>query len=168
MQQSYSKVTGFEVQTSLSKLVEDAIQINSAGLERHEVQLIREFEELGDVEIDKQKILQILVNLISNAKYAVSGNDKEEKLLTIRIYKHGEDHLRIEVADKGVGILKDNLTKIFNHGFTTKKHGHGFGLHSGALAAKEMGGSLAVHSDGVGQGATFTLELSFKPVEVRE
>ena len=168
MQQSYSKVTGFEVQTSLSKLVEDAIQINSAGLERHEVQLIREFEELGDVEIDKQKILQILVNLISNAKYAVSGNDKEEKLLTIRIYKHGEDHLRIEVADKGVGILKDNLTKIFNHGFTTKKHGHGFGLHSGALAAKEMGGSLAVHSDGVGQGATFTLELPFKPVEVRE
>jgi signal transduction histidine kinase len=168
MQQSYSKITGFEVQTSLSKLVEDAIQINSAGLERHEVQLIREFEELGDVEIDKQKILQILVNLISNAKYAVSGNDKEEKLLTIRIYKHGEDHLRIEVADKGVGILKDNLTKIFNHGFTTKKHGHGFGLHSGALAAKEMGGSLAVHSDGVGQGATFTLELPFKPVEVRE
>ena len=66
---------------------------------------------------------------------------------------------RSRSIDNGVGISQDNLTRIFNHGFTTKKDGHGFGLHSGALAAKEMGGSLNVHSDGSGQGATFTLEL---------
>ncbi len=166
MQQSYAKVSGVEVQTSLSKLAEDAIQINSAGLERHGTRLIREFEELGDVEIDKQKLLQILVNLISNAKYALSGSNKEEKLVIIRIYKHSEARFRIEVADNGVGVSKDNLAKIFSHGFTTKKDGHGFGLHSSALASKEMGGSLTVHSDGVGQGATFTLELPFKPTEV--
>ncbi|MFH1883837.1 MAG: ATP-binding protein [Planctomycetota bacterium] len=166
MQQSYAKVSGVEVQTSLSKLAEDAIQINSAGLERHGTRLIREFEELGDVEIDKQRTLQILVNLINNAKYALSDSSKEEKLLTIRIYKHCEDRFRIEVADNGVGISEDNLTKIFRHGFTTKEHGHGFGLHSSALAAKEMGGSLTVYSDGVGQGATFTLELPFKPIKV--
>jgi signal transduction histidine kinase len=70
------------------------------------------------------------------------------------------------VADNGVGISEDNLTKIFSHGFTTKEHGHGFGLHSSALAAKEIGGSLSVYSDGVGQGATFTLELPFKPIKV--
>jgi signal transduction histidine kinase len=63
------------------------------------------------------------------------------------------------VADNGIGIPAENLTRIFNHGFTTRKNGHGFGLHSGALAAKEMGGALAVHSDGPGCGATFTLEL---------
>jgi len=167
-QQSYAKVSGIEVRASLAKLVEDAIQINSAGLQRHGTQLIRELDELPDVEIDKQKVLQILVNLISNAKYALSGNGKEEKLLTIRLYKNGEDCFRIEVADNGIGISKDNLTKIFSHGFTTKQHGHGFGLHSGAIAAKEMGGSLTVHSNGVGQGATFTLELPFKPVEVMQ
>ncbi len=166
MQQSYAKVSGVEVQMSLSSLAEDAIQINSAGLERHGTRLIREFEELGEVEIDKQKMLQILVNLISNAKYALSGCDKEEKLLTIRIYKHGEERFRIEVADNGVGISGDNLTRIFSHGFTTMEHGHGFGLHSCALTSKEMGGSLTVHSDGVGKGATFTLELPFKPVGV--
>jgi len=166
MQQSYAKVSGVEVPTSLSKLAEDAIQINSAGLERHGTRLIREFEDLGDVEIDKQKVLQILVNLVSNAKYALSGCDKEEKLLTIRIYKHSEERFRIEVADNGVGISEDNLAKIFSHGFTTKKNGHGFGLHSSALAAEEIGGSLTVHSDGMEQGATFTLELPFKPVEV--
>jgi signal transduction histidine kinase len=165
-QQSYAKVSGVEVQTSLSKLLEDAIQINSAGFERHGTQLIREFEEFGDVEIDKQKFLQILVNLVSNAKYALSDSKREEKLLTIRIYKHGEDRFRIEVTDNGVGISEDNLAKIFSYGFTTKEHGHGVGLHSSALASKEMGGSLSVYSDGVGQGATFTLELPIKPVEV--
>ena len=166
MQQSYAKVSGVEVQTSISKLAEDAIQINSAGLGRHGARLIREFEELGDVEIDKQKVLQILVNLISNAKYALSGSKREEKLLTIRIYKHSEERFRIEVADNGVGISEDNLAKIFSYGFTTKKDGHGVGLHSSALAVKEMGGTLTVHSDGLGQGATFTLELPFKSVEV--
>jgi len=166
MQQEYAKVSGVEVQTSLSGLAEDAIQINSAGLERHGTRLIREFEELPDVEIDKQRVLQILVNLINNAKYALSDSSKEEKLLTIRVYKHGEARFRIEVADNGVGIPKDNLTKIFSYGFTTKERGHGFGLHSCALASSEMGGSLTVRSEGVGQGATFTLELPFKPVEV--
>jgi signal transduction histidine kinase len=69
------------------------------------------------------------------------------------------------MSDNGVGIAPVNLRKIFNHGFTTrKKDGHGFGLHSGALAAKEMGGSLIARSDGPGQGATFTLEIPIKPV----
>jgi signal transduction histidine kinase len=63
------------------------------------------------------------------------------------------------VSDNGVGIASENLTRIFNHGFTTRKDGHGFGLHSGALAAREMGGALWAQSDGPGKGATFTLEL---------
>ena len=65
----------------------------------------------------------------------------------------------MEVTDNGEGIPKENLTRIFQHGFTTKKTGHGFGLHSGSNAAREMGGSLNVRSDGTGTGATFILEL---------
>jgi signal transduction histidine kinase len=80
------------------------------------------------------------------------------------MYRHDEDSLRIEVIDNGIGIAQENLTKIFRHGFTTKKNGHGFGLHSGALAAKEMGGSLRVESEGPGHGAKFTLELPYRPV----
>jgi signal transduction histidine kinase len=67
--------------------------------------------------------------------------------------------VRISVTDNGVGIRPEHLTHIFEHGFTTRKDGHGFGLHSGAIAAKEMGGSLAVYSAGPDQGATFTLSL---------
>jgi len=165
-QQSYAKVSGIEVSTSLVELVENAIQINGAALHRHGIQLACDFAEVGPISIDKQKVLQILVNLISNAKYAMSRVEKGKKLLAIRIYKHGADKVRIEVADNGVGISEEDLTKIFIHGFTTKKDGHGFGLHSGALTAGELGGSLTASSDGEGRGATFTLELPFKPAKV--
>jgi signal transduction histidine kinase len=86
-----------------------------------------------------------------------------EKRLEIHVSRAAEGSVAITVRDNGVGIAPENLTRIFGHGFTTKKDGHGFGLHSGALAAKQMNGSLSVHSHGPGQGATFTLELPVAP-----
>ena len=65
----------------------------------------------------------------------------------------------IGVRDNGVGIPAENLQRIFSFGFTTKRDGHGFGLHSSAVAAQEMDGSLLAHSDGRGNGAEFVLEL---------
>jgi signal transduction histidine kinase len=102
--------------------------------------------------------LQILVNLIRNAKHACDESGRKDKQMTMRV-ANGEGRIKISVADNGIGIPPENLTRIFSHGFTTRKDGHGFGLHSGALAAKEMGGALTVRSDGPGKGATFTLEL---------
>ncbi len=166
MQQSYAKVSGIEVPAFLGEVVENAIEINHAALDRHKVELKNEFEDIPEVYIDKQRVLQILVNLISNAKYALSKSEKEEKLMTIRFCKHREDWIHIEVIDNGMGISKEKLTKIFRHGFTTRREGHGFGLHSAALAAQEIGGTLFVDSAGPGQGATFTLEIPFKPVEI--
>jgi C4-dicarboxylate-specific signal transduction histidine kinase len=109
--------------------------------------------------VDKHKVLQILINLVHNAKYALDESRDRDKRLTVGISINGGNLIKVTVADNGVGILPENLTRIFSHGFTTRKRGHGFGLHSGANAAKEMGGQLSVHSDGVGKGATFTLEL---------
>jgi len=121
--------------------------------------VVREYAEVPPVSIDKHKALQILVNLIRNAKYALDHGTIDEKQLTIRVEPSGPDKVLIVIKDNGVGIPQENLVKIFQHGFTTKRDGHGFGLHSGALAAKEMGGNLTVHSDGIGKGAQFTLEL---------
>jgi signal transduction histidine kinase len=163
-QQSYAKAYGVEVPVSLTELVEDAIQINSAGFERHGIEVIRDYEDLPEIITDKQKVLQILVNLISNAKYALIDGGKEEKSLTISIHKRDEDHALVEVADNGVGISKSDMTRIFSHGYSTRRHGHGFGLHSSALAAKGIGGTLTVHSDGTGLGATFTLGLPLKHI----
>jgi signal transduction histidine kinase len=167
-QQSYARVSGMEVSTSLVEVVENAVQINGAAIDRHGIQLVRDFAGVAPIIIDKQKVLQILVNLVSNAKYAMSKVEKAKRSLSIRIYKHGADRVRIEVADCGVGISEDNMKKIFTHGFTTRKEGHGFGLHSGALTAEQLKGSLTAHSDGEGKGATFTLELPFEPAKVTQ
>jgi signal transduction histidine kinase len=112
--------------------------------------------------MDKHKVLQILINLLSNAKKAViasSRSDKRIELSTRKIDSGGKGVIRFEVRDNGVGIRPDHLAKIFAHGFTTRVEGHGFGLHSAANAAGEMGGKLTVASDGLDRGATFTLEL---------
>jgi signal transduction histidine kinase len=103
-------------------------------------------------------VLQILVNLIRNAKYACDDSGRSDKQMTVRIAQAG-DRIQIAIIDNGVGIPTVNLTRIFAHGFTTRQNGHGFGLHSGALAARELAGSLTVASDGPGLGATFTLEF---------
>jgi len=161
-QQTYAKAGGVRIFTDISEIIKDAIQVNKAGLDRHGVKFNLELTELPRICIDKQRVLQILVNLISNGKYALARSKNQEKLLTVRCRKHGEDRLQIEVVDNGVGIPQENLSKIFRHGFTTKKDGHGFGLHSSALAAKEIHGSLTVQSDGFEQGATFILELPFE------
>jgi C4-dicarboxylate-specific signal transduction histidine kinase len=130
---------------------------------RHHITVIRDFGELPPVMMEKHKVLQILVNLIRNAKHALTDGGSEDKRLTLRIAMQGAGCFVISVNDNGIGIAPENMARIFAHGFTTKKEGHGFGLHSGALAAQEMGGSLTVHSDGLGHGATFTLELPITP-----
>ena len=119
------------------------------------------FEKAPVIIVEKHKVLQILVNLVRNARQACEEANRPEKQLTFRV-TNGDDRVRITVRDNGVGIVPEHLTRIFAHGFTTKKEGHGFGLHSGALAAKELGGSLHAYSDGLGQGATFTLELPLR------
>jgi signal transduction histidine kinase len=113
--------------------------------------------------VDRNKLLQIILNLISNAKYAVNDNPAGERRLVVRLERPADDRFRVQVSDNGMGIAPELLTKIFQHGFTTRKEGHGFGLHSCALAARALGGSLVAQSDGPGKGATFTLELPYRP-----
>jgi PAS domain S-box-containing protein len=164
MQQSYAKVAGVIETINPTQLVDDAIHINGAALTRHDVQLRCEFDSVPMIQTEKHRVLQILVNLIRNAKYALDDSKRPDKVLTIKLGKNGGDHVKIDVIDNGVGIPPENLTRIFGHGFTTRSNGHGFGLHSSAIAIKELGGSLTAHSDGVGKGATFTLLLPEKPV----
>jgi signal transduction histidine kinase len=164
MQQSYAGRGGVVETLDIRVLVEDSLRMNEGAFSRHGVMLIRDFENIPSIQVDKHKVLQILVNVIRNAKYACDEANGGEKRVTVRV-RATNDSALISVIDTGVGIPKENLNRIFNHGFTTRRDGHGFGLHSSALAAKALGGSLLAESAGPGQGATFTLTLPFASPE---
>jgi two-component system, NtrC family, sensor kinase len=159
VQQTHARPPRLDEIVSLEELVEDALRINAAALARHEVKLERQMSALPPVRTDKHKVVMILVNLISNAKYAMDGIPAEQRRLAVRLEQPGPDSIRITIRDNGAGIPQEMLTRIFQYGFTTRKEGHGFGLHSSALAAQQLGGTLTAQSEGPGQGATFTLEL---------
>jgi two-component system, NtrC family, sensor kinase len=161
LQQRYARTSHhLNEQVDLRSLVEDALRINQAALGRHHVKVERVIADIPEVLTEKHKVLLILVNLISNAKYALDAIPEEERRLIVRIEQEAPGgQVHIEVKDNGVGIAPELLTRIFQHGFTTRPEGHGFGLHSSALAAQELGGTLRVHSHGPGHGASFILVL---------
>ena len=141
MQQNYANVSGVVETVKVTDLVEDALRMNAGALARHEIALVREFSEAPMITVDKHKVLQVLVNVIRNAKYACDESGRKDKQIRLKVSRR-DQWVCIAVTDNGVGIPPENLTRIFNHGFTTRKDGHGFGLHSGALAAAELGGTL--------------------------
>ncbi|RBH60009.1 MULTISPECIES: ATP-binding protein [Pseudomonas] len=158
-QQSHAGNVNVVEAVPVQELIDDALRMNAGSLARHEVTVVKDVADLPLLSLDRHRILQILVNLIRNAKQALDGVVDRSPSITLRAALADGPVLRITVADNGDGITPENLASIFSHGFTTRKNGHGFGLHSCALAAQEMGGSLTVHSDGAGQGATFTLDI---------
>jgi signal transduction histidine kinase len=159
-QQSYAGTKGVFEHARLDQEVEAAMRICRQNLAFNaELEVEREFEELPAVRVDKHKLMEILVNLIQNAGQALAERGGPDQRLTLRIARAGDDKARIEVRDNGVGIAREDLTRVFHHGFTTKKDGHGFGLHVSANAATEMGAKLSAASAGRGAGAAFFLDI---------
>ena len=152
----------------LKDLVETALKINAPGFDKSHISITRDYVDLPQVITDKRQILQIVVNLIRNAKDAIHRQEQGPHSMTIRIHPHSETNNRIliQVSDTGIGIPPDQLHRIFAQSFTKKSDEKGAGLHHNAIVAKNLGGSLTASSEGVGQGATFTLELPVKFFEI--
>ncbi len=158
-QQSYAQISGVTEDVQPSELLEFALRLGEASLTRHNIEVVRHYEDVSDVRIQRQKVVQILVNLVRNAKESMDLARCSPKLLTLVVRPGDPGRVVIEVRDAGMGIAPESLARIFSFGFTTKPGGHGFGLHNSALAAREMGGSLTARSEGLGKGASFVLEL---------
>lgn len=157
-QQAYSRPSAVDESANVSEVADHALALAAEALRHTEIEVIRHYDRVPLISVDKHRVLQILVNLIRNAAQAITAAVPEKP--TLRIETDADDKfVRVRVIDNGIGIAPENVTKIFQHGFTTRRDGHGFGLHSGALAARQMRGQLKVYSDGPGRGATFTLEL---------
>jgi signal transduction histidine kinase len=166
LQQSFAGATRLVDQVMIPDLVEDAIRISALDTKSHGIKIILDIS-VPDIPwpLEKHRVLQVLVNLISNADHAiVASNGGAEKNIVISASVENGERLRFTVRDTGCGIAPDIMPRLFTFGFTTRAGGHGFGLHSCAIAAKSMGGEIIAHSDGVGRGATFTLILPVKDV----
>ena len=157
-QQSLAKMAAVIETMPAEDLFGEALRVSQASLSRHGIEIEKRFLPGISVTADRNHILQILVNFITNAIHAVKPNPSEQRHIVLAVAAV-QDRVLFSVADNGVGIAAENLNRIFNHGFTTRRDGHGFGLHSGALAARGLGGSVRVASEGPGRGALFTLEI---------
>jgi len=158
VQQTYAKTSLLIEDCDLSVLIQDALRVHLATLQRHGISVRSEVVPQCKGRVDRHKVLQILLNLISNARYALEDVPQEQRHLLVRLSTNGRTAF-IQVVDTGVGIAPEAHAKLFSHGFTTRKDGHGFGLHSSALAASLLGGKLTLKSEGPGKGATAMLEL---------
>ncbi|MBN1208397.1 MAG: PAS domain S-box protein [Myxococcaceae bacterium] len=160
MQQKHARTAGAVEEVEVPRLIDEALRLHAVSFERHGIRIERDYAELPPIQVDRHKLLQILINLLSNARHALADGPNEDKRLRIYVRPAPEQgRMLIQVEDNGVGISPEHLPRMFTQGFTTKKEGHGFGLHISALAATEMQGRLSCTSAGPGQGATFTLEL---------
>jgi signal transduction histidine kinase len=163
-QQTHAKRGDVRQRVRPAELIESALEMNRESFTRHQIAISRDagIADVPEVLLDKHRVLQVLINVISNAKNSLCEGRPSNRRISIGVAEAASDSgsvIRFVITDNGMGIAPENLARIFGHGFTTRNAGHGFGLHSAANAAKEMGGSLTAASDGPGHGATFTLEL---------
>lgn len=158
-QQQYASASMVEEEIALAELVESALQIDAEAYRRDGIVVLRDFVELPRVATDRHKVVQILVNLLRNAREALATTAPQQRRVIVRLRRDGERRVLLSVTDNGVGVAEQDRTRIFRHGFTTKAQGHGFGLHYCANSAADLGGALELRSDGPGAGATFTLSL---------
>jgi signal transduction histidine kinase len=162
MQQRHASNLAVVEPLQITDVLEDVLRMHAAAFVDHGITVIRDYADVPIALLDRHAVLQVLVNLVGNAKHALRDGSTAQKLLTLRVSRPTDGTLRVEMCDTGVGIAAENLPRLWEYGFTTKKDGHGFGLHNSALAAKALGGSLHAHSAGPGRGTTFTLEMPLR------
>jgi two-component system, LuxR family, sensor kinase FixL len=170
-QQSHARSFGVHETVTVDALVGTALELQSPSWAALGITVERQLAELPPLHVDRHKVIEIMVNLVGNARHSLRHSGRADPRLRIRTEAVTEagagavDRVRIHVEDNGGGIAPEHQAQLFRLGFTTKQDGSGIGLHSSANAAKQLGGSLSFHSDGPGQGAVFTLELPVAPAD---
>jgi signal transduction histidine kinase/ABC-type sugar transport system substrate-binding protein len=140
----------------LAVMVDAALRLQTANIARTHVRVEKRMASIPPVPLQRFKVMHVLINLIKNAVEAMQGS-AGERVLTVELARRSDRSVALQIADTGEGISVDNLKKLFSYAFTTKRDGHGFGLHASANYIKQMGGQLIAQSDGPGRGARFTL-----------
>ncbi|MBF0357791.1 MAG: response regulator [Magnetococcales bacterium] len=150
----------------LHKLIEDAVSIQADALNKYDVAVKFSFiNGIDDVNLPRSQLLQLFINLIKNSIESIGERKREnpvDGVVKISIKKLSEEQIELAVSDNGCGIPPEKLTEIFRYGFSTKKRGTGFGLHSAAIFIQSLGGSIEAHSAGRNQGTEMVVILPLK------
>ncbi|MGA1865292.1 MAG: XrtA/PEP-CTERM system histidine kinase PrsK [bacterium] len=141
--------------TSIAKLLKDTIL--QTGLSKDGIQLIENYSDLPDVNLDREKIQSVFRNLIINAQELL----KDHGTVSVSTYMENENII-IEVKDNGPGISKEFLkNKLFKPFQTTKKKGLGIGLYQSKTIIAAHNGKIEAESE-VGKGTQFRIYLPFE------
>ncbi|MEA2096362.1 MAG: tetratricopeptide repeat-containing sensor histidine kinase [Candidatus Cloacimonadota bacterium] len=157
VQQSYAGVSGLIEKVKLSKMMDDILKMHSEIFRKYKIKITKEYSKTEPILIEKGKLIQVFVNLLKNAKESLEAKEKD-RIIIINILED-KGYQVIEIVDNGMGIVEKNLRRIFSYGFSTKKDGKGFGLHTSVLAMTEMKGKLIAESEGKGKGAKFIVSI---------
>ncbi len=162
-QQAFARVSNTVEVVPIVDVIAQALELQSASFARDGIVVAQEIEPLPPLTVDRHKLLEIMNNYLANSREAFDAAGAVDKRILIRAFRNSDDNLQIDVVDNGVGIAAADQARLFSYGFTTRPNGHGFGLASSLLDARALGGTARAHSDGVGTGATFTVEVPFTP-----
>lgn len=157
-QQSYAHTSDLTEMVKITDVIDDALRMSEVSFSRHGIEVVKDYDDNVMIETDRHRLLEILINVISNARHALKDATTDERVLAIHL-RRVEQGVSITISDTGVGIPAANLGRVFQHGFTTKPSGHGFGLHACANTTQQLGGSITATSAGAGRGAEFTICL---------
>lgn len=165
LQMRYARLFGDNEEVVLNQVTEDALKMLGESLRSRGVRVETEFSPLPPVNIEKAKLLQVIINLIKNGYEAMEEVDPEQRWLRITTGMEAGDSplVLLRIRDHGAGITPGEVEKIFKFGYTTKKSGSGFGLHSCATYLMANHGSITVESEGPGQGCEFVVRLPAVP-----
>jgi NO-binding membrane sensor protein with MHYT domain len=162
MHQNLSKTSSdLEQILSIEKAIDEALLMTDIDFSSRGITVKKQFEKNNPILVDKVKLLQILVNLLRNAKDSLLESTSQNKALSIKIKING-NRLYLSINDNGIGISQEQMKKMFIYGYSTKTNGHGYGLHGSILSARAMGADLKAESEGKDKGATFILDLPYK------
>jgi len=148
----------------LNQLIEKTLFLNANLLKLHSIKVEENLDpELPPLMGSEDRLQQVFMNLISNAAEAVEAGHGERRLSIVTKHLREKESVSVSFADTGVGIPQENLSKLFEPFFSTKKKGKGVGLGLSVAYGiiQEHGGSIQVQSE-EGRGTTFTVELPLK------
>ncbi|MCP4344280.1 MAG: PAS domain S-box protein [Desulfobacterales bacterium] len=161
IQQKYAGLQGFESLVSINDLMIDAVEMLTDSIEKRSVKLEFSLDKLPCLHLDRNKMIQIFINIIKNAYESIDmahpGNIKQIHLST-SLKKEGK-YVQAVVADTGAGISPDLTKDVFRFNFSTKGRGSGFGLHDSANYIKARGGAIELISQGPEHGAQLVIRL---------